>query len=359
MEHKDITAFLQCIDTSFDWEQPKIVLVSGMDMELGDVVIKHIKRQLVKQIGSYESLTFSAQPKEGLHLQTELANTPLFSPYRFLLVRQGEEILQSLFSSTNQNQKFIATLKQLPERSLLLILYAGNPPRQLIDPLKKQDKLLHLNTRKLYAHQIEGNLRNAIHKRKLILSQDGFYLLMENLAAKSGMIEKLLDHLQSRTNPKTEITKEDVRSILFPSQGWNPFDLVDAFFSGRLKAILSEYKRFHGSKDNFFVVLKLILQRLKEIRLSSLAYSQQMTEKEMISFIGIGTKHPFIQKKILERLRKEVPYYNTKKQLEIHNFIISMQKNLRYQIPLAKQAFFFQEESLRVFLRPFKEAKLN
>ena len=353
MEHRDIAPFLRGID-SLDWEQPKVILVSGMDIELGDAVIKHAKRQLAKQVGDYELLVFSAQSQEDLQLQSELDNIPLFASYRFLIVRQGEEVLQPLLNSKVKAKNFISTLKKLPPRTLLVILYAGSPPSQLLTPLKKQEQLLHLSTRKLYAHQIEDSLRKAVHKRKLKIDQEAFYLLLENLDAKSGIIEKNLDDLQARTANQKEIRKEDVRSLLFPSQGWNPFDLIDAFFAGNPQDILSEYKRFHSSKDNYFVILKLILQRLREIRLASLAYSQKMTEKEMISLIGLQSKHPFIQKKILERLRKEVPYYTTQKRLEIHDFIINMQKDLQRQIPPSKQALIFQKESLSFFGRVAK-----
>ena len=65
--------------------------------------------------------------------------------------------------------------------------------------------------------------------------------------------------------------------------------------------------------------------------------------------LGLGSRHPFVQKKILMRLRNEVPRFTNEKQLAVYNFLISMQKAFLSQTPLRYQSLLFQTESLRIF----------
>ena len=272
-------------------------------------------------------------------------------PYRFILVRQAEEILKHIFSSASGAKSFASDLKKMPERTLLLFLHAGSPAAQVLKVLKSQDFFLHLISVKLYANQLEGALNRALQQRKWKLNPEAFYFLLENIDAKAGSIEHILDSLEFLGKAQKDISPEDLRSVFFPSQGWDPFALVDALFSGDHRQLLSQYKRFHPGMDNFFVLLKLLLRRMDEIRMARIAYNQNMNERELLSFLGLSSRPPFIQKKILRRLRSEIPRFTEQVQLEFYDFLIDMQKNFRSQVPLANQILFFQEASLRIFFK--------
>ena len=79
MEYKDLNLFLKDFERS-EWEKPRLLLFSGQDMELGELVIRHIKKHLEHRLDSYELLVFSHEPQEAMRLRGELANVPLFNP---------------------------------------------------------------------------------------------------------------------------------------------------------------------------------------------------------------------------------------------------------------------------------------
>ena len=321
MEYKDLTSLLRDFEKS-SWEKPRVLLLSGQDMELGDLLVRKLKKNLEKGPGDYDLLVFSHEPQESLRLQSELADVPLFSKYRFILVRQAEEVLKEAFASSPRSKTFANNIEKMPDRTLLVFLYAGNVSKQILNALKKQTIFLHLQTKKLYADQLERALRSALQARKWQLNSEAFYFLLENIDPKAGSLEQLLDSLDSLPKEKKTISVEDLRSVLFPNQGWDPFALVDALFGGNLPQALSQYKRFRPGEDNFFVLLKLLLRRMDEIRSARIAYGQNMKDRELLSFLGLGGRHPFVQKKILARLHKEIPRFTEKVQLNIYDFLI-------------------------------------
>lgn len=351
MQYKELSSFLKDFKEK-KGKGPRFLLLSGQDMELGELIIRDIKKHLQNELGSYELLVFSHESQESMRLHSELANAPLFSLYRFILVRKAEEILKEVFSSTARAKAFSETLKKTPARTLILFLYAGAPKVQILKLLESQDFFMHFVSAKIYADQLEGVLKRALQQRKWKLAPEAFHFLLENIDSKTGSIEHVLDALELFAKEREEVSMEEVRSVLFPDRGWDPFILLDALFSGDRKQLLSQYKRFHPGIDNFFVLLKLLLGRMDEIRKARIAYGQNMNDAEMLSFLGLKSRPPFIQKKILRRLRFESPRFTESLQLQFYDFLIAMQKNFRSQVPLAKQSLIFQEAALRFFFNP-------
>ena len=343
MQHKDSDSFLRDFEKT-SWELPRVLLLSGQDMELGELLIREIKKRLELGPGDYDLLVFSNEPQEAERLHTELADVPLFPKYRFIIVRQSEEVLKGIFSSRH-SKLFPRTIEKMPGRTLVLFLYEGSPPNQVLKTLRTQAVFLHLLSTKLYGKQLEGALQRALQRRKWKLNSDAFYFLLENIESKTGSLEEILDSLDFLAKESKDINVEDLRSVLFPKQGWDPFALVDALFHGDQKQTLSQYKRFRPGTDNFFVLLKILLRRMDEIRLARAAYGQNMSEKELLAFLGLGSRPPFIQKKILTRLRNEIPRFIEAEQLKFYDFLIDMQKTFALKFPLQDRCYFFKSSA--------------
>ena len=347
MEIKDLNLFLRYC-SQMDWQRPKVLIVSGQDIDLANPVIIQIKNKLEQIAKNYELISFTNEPQEAQRLELELANVPLFSTYRFLLVRQAEDIFKELVLSKMRLQAITNDIKNLPVCTLLLILYTGAPPRRFLNIFSEDS--LHLITNKLYANKIEAVLESTLRQHKIKLSQEAFYFLLENVAAKTGAIEQAIGRLKFFDKSNAELGIDDLRSVFFPSQGWDPFALVDALFIRDLKAIILQFKRYNASTDSFFVLVKLLLRRVDEIRMAQIAYEQRLSEKELIFLLGIGTRPPFIQKKILTRLRSETINFDENRRLKIYELLIAIQKDFRSFVPIARHLEYFQEASLRLFL---------
>ncbi len=356
MIYKDLYTFKSSF-SKMELNKTGTILLSGSDMNLADPILHIIKKRLAKEIGSYESIVFTAEAQEDIRFQKEISNIPIFSSYRFLLVRQADEIFKNLLRTDSTREEFANQMKNLPDQTLLMFLYSGRVPSRLLKIL--QEPLLHYDTRSIYPNQMSSSLQKAIQARKLTLSKEAFSFLQENVKPELGSIEQLLSKLQFANESKRKESKqegkgnivelEDIQNTMFPSSGWNIFTLIDSLFAGDKNQVIQEYGKFTPPSDNLFAVLKIILKHVNEIRMASIAYSQNMNNTEMLRFLGLETRPPIIQKKILQRLQSEVNRFDPPKQTQIYNFLIEMHRLFRSEVPLERQLLIFQERTLPIF----------
>ncbi|MCB1320138.1 MAG: hypothetical protein KDK34_07790 [Leptospiraceae bacterium] len=131
--------------------------------------------------------------------------------------------------------------------------------------------------------------------------------------------------------------------------GCNSFALVDALFALDHRTVQRELIRFNPSEDSFFGILKLILNRANEIRLAKSGIGMGMNDDELLSFLALKNRPPFIQKKILSRLKAEINRFTTPRLRIIFDFIIECQRDFRSNIPVPRQNLIFQQRILSVF----------
>ena len=350
MQFKELEPFLKYID-KLSFQDPQVLLVSGKDMAVSTSIRKRLQKRLEEQVGTYEWIAFSNELEEGLRLQSELENIPLFGPfYRVLLVHHAQEVLRGLNTGKTKNTAtpFGHALENLPPNLILLLFYEGVAPQYLLKVFTKSS-FAHLSTREIYADKLERTLRSSISNHGIKLSEEAFYFLLENVEAKQGSMEGILAQLASSTPRNKEIPLAEVQSILKPISGWDIFALIDALFAGHLQKSILEYKQFNPNNDNIFVLLTLILQRLNQIRWARVCYQQRMPNSELISFLGLEKIPKFVQDKILKRLRQEAMHYDEARQERIYKFLMRIHKNFRSQVSIARQLEYFQVESLKAF----------
>ena len=251
MEFKDSKTLFKHLERLAPLE-PKIILLSGDDIDLGEGLLEKTQLYCEKNFGSYEAFFFVNETGEHLRLQSELKNQPLWPSPRFFLIRQSEEILKPILGNSRFRLAFAQDLKNLGEQNLCFFLYAGKVPSSFLKILKEQKHFLHLANPKLYPNQVEEKLKQAIQVRKLNFSPEAFYFLLDNVEAKLGKIEQALDRIKRYLSFKEKIEAKDIGSILFPHSGWNVFALVDALFSHNLLVASREYRFYKAPEDSYF-----------------------------------------------------------------------------------------------------------
>ena len=120
-------------------------------------------------------------------------------------------------------------------------------------------------------------------------------------------------------------------------------------FSLDHRTVERELNRFHSGVDNFFSILKLILNRTDEIRKARTAIGMGMNESELIDFLGLKNRPPFIQKKIAGRLKVEVNTFTPEKLEQIYDMLIQLQNEFRSNAPIHRQNLIFQRHMSDVF----------
>lgn len=348
-EIKELQSVHRALD-KMNLDQPDVILISGSDTGVLEALLERIRHRLHKDIGPFETVVFSGEGGDESRLQQEIFNIPLFSPYRLLIVRQGEELFRNILASKSIYNSFLHEARSMPDRTLLVIQYDGQPTKKMTAIF--HDQLLHFITRDLYANQIIDAIRNIAGSLHLHLDEESIHLLRESVEPKNGAIESTLHRLKEMLDEdqrRQPIGVEQVREALFPGMGCNSFALVDALFSLDHRTVQRELIRFNPSEDSFFGILKLILNRANEIRLAKSGIGMGMNDDELLSFLALKNRPPFIQKKILSRLKAEINRFTTPRLRIIYDFIIECQRDFRSNIPVPRQNLIFQQRILSVF----------
>ncbi len=350
MEVKDLASFQKAAD-KLDLEAPGVLMVSGSDTAAADSLIDRFRARLSKEIGNYETILFSGESGDDQRFIEEIANVPLFAPYRFILVRQAEELFKIPLASKAQYAGYAEAFANPSPRTAVFLVYSGSPGQKLVK-LFHPAGLLHLVTRDLFSNQIVDQIR-AIGKRlHLNLGEEAIHLIRESVDPKSGAIEQMLQRLRdslSEEQREGPIRLDSIREVLFPGQGLNAFAFVDALFALDHRSVERELIHFNPANDNFFSILKIMLNRTDEIRKARIGIGMSMQDSELIEFLGLKGRPPFIQKKILSRLKMEVNTFTPERLEAVYEMLIEIQNEFRSNVPVARHGLIFQRHISDVF----------
>jgi len=349
-EIKDHAAFFKYL-ASMELETPPVVIISGSDTGILDSAMDQIKNRLHKEIGPFETTVFSGEPGDSERFHRELFNIPLFAPYRFIVVRHGDELFSALGALSKNNAGLKADFARIPDRTLLLIEHPGTATKSLLSLFP--DRCAHFATRELYANQVPDVIRAMAKKAGIHLDEDAVSEIRDRVEPKTAAIESAIARLADLhpDDKKHAITTINVRDVLFPSPGCNSFALVDALYARDHDTVERELIRFNPQTDNFFGIFKLILNRANEIRLASTGKAMSMSDEELIDLLELKSRPPFVQKKILVRLADEMKKFGPGRLTKIYDFLISIQKDYRTNVGLPQQNLYFQERILEVFFK--------
>lgn len=346
-QSKDPAAFRKYLDGA-DLNAPEVILVSGSDVSVFPGAVDLVRRQLEKKIGGFEATTFSGEPGDDQRLQEELFNIPLFAPYRLVIVRQGQEVLRPFTQSKTAAAALQEEFARLPDRTLVMIEYDGEPSAGLLKVFG--ERLHRYHSRELYSNQVLDVITGLSKRVGLHLNEEALHELKEKVEPRSGIIELALQRLKERLGPeRKEVTVADVREVLFPHPGMNVFALVDALFARDHRTVERELGHFNPPEDSFFVIFKLILNRANEIRRAAVARSHGTRDDELVKLLNLKGRPPFIQKKILSRLQNEVPRFWPERIGRVYDFLIELQTDFRFTVPVSHQRQVFQERILPLF----------
>lgn len=331
-----------------DLEKPKILLISGSDAQSLDALLVRIRKRLRAEIGQFESIVFTAENGEDNRLLQEVFNVPLFSPYRLLIIKQADVIFKNILASTTRLKSLKGQFQTMPDRTWLIIQYDGKVPAKMTGLFK--DRLLHLVTKELYLNQIPDLIKSVCHKLHLKMEPDAMHYFTENITPKVSEIESRLAVLKELFNDPDHIVKtEEIREILFPGQGCNPFALIDGMFSANRHIVERELIHFNANIDHFMAIFKLMLMRTNEIRKTRIAKAAQVRDDELMQLLGHKSKHPFVQKKIIGRLQTECRRFDYEFLGKVYDLLIQLEIGFRSNVNHKQKMILFKQRIYQLF----------
>ena len=335
---------------------PSVVLVSGADPLLGEILLKEFRTHLAKDLGQYEYISYSGETGDLELFYKELSHNSLFTQKRLLVLHQAEQLFKELFQKRESYlQIFKSTLEKIPKGTFLFVIYSGDPSKKIVNFLSSKN-FSHYHFSKLYENQIPRVIQDYAKKFHLLLSLDAKYLIARAVQPYRGNIQMLLARVElskkhKRKNPREllSVEKEAIEELLFPSSGWDPFLFVDLLFARDYHPFMHQLLRFHPPEDSFFMIFSLMLKRANEIRIAKTAFSISMSDNELLKYFKYEKRHPFIKNKILDRLKREINMYSTSDLEHLYKILLNLHRDFRYSVPLSKQSIVFQKKVASIF----------
>ncbi|MBL8018619.1 MAG: hypothetical protein JNM27_03055 [Leptospirales bacterium] len=286
-----------------DLEHPEPLLISGDDVETFDVAVAQIKTRILARHKDCLMPVFANEPDDDVRFVTEIENVPLFAPYRLIIVRDVQAVLSKTIKNSETREMLRHAAANLPDRTWIVMQYAGKPGAEFLSVWA--EGLVHFATRDLFPEQIIEFLRTSSRKAGLHLSDEVLAEIRDRIIPRAGALEAAIQRIKANLPPgEKQASLEFVEEVLFPSPGWNISVLVDALFHRDPNRFFAEIAKRDPMED-FARPLKAILNRTDELRRARVALDQGLSDRDVMVLTGHATKHPFVQKKIIQRLRYE------------------------------------------------------
>ncbi len=344
----NLKGLYQAID-HMNLEIPDITLVSGKDLSVFDLAVSHARKCMEKSGEPFEVTVFSGESGDDMRFHEEVFNIPLFAPLRLIIVRRAGDIFRPALNSPKVMERYGSDFVRLPDRTWIIIEYDGSPSRKFIDMLG--ERVIHYPTRELYDNQVHETLITSIKKAGLKLTDDALHEIQERVEPGAGVVERTVARLKDMLPPEREghATLDDIREILFPSPGMNPFKFVDTLFELNHPAFRKEVRKFNPAVDSLFPVLKLVLNRTNEIRKTLVGLAHGMDERELVKLLDLQSRPPGLQTRIVKTRKMEARHFTSERISAIYGLLIELQHEFRSITPPHKQMPVFQERILPIF----------
>ncbi len=345
-EIKDQAEFLKMIGST-DLERPEIVLISGDDVEAVDSALDRMKHRVLSRHKDCLVPVFGNEPDDDNRFLTEIENVPLFSPFRLIVVRDAQAVFASILKQKDRKSDFAHFISSLPDRTWILVHYSGRATDDFLSLWGSH--AIHLATKDLYPEQVIDYIRNASRRAGLSLAEEAVLEIRDRIVHRPGAIDaacaRIRDHLPAG---EKNATLDFVQEVLFPYPGWNLSTLVDSLFAGDSARFFSEIAKRDPS-DDYYRPMKAVLNRTDELRRARIALDHGLSDKDVMMFTGHGNKHPYVQKKILQRLRYETERFSNERILSIYDALDSLFKSFRRGTDRDQQEILFTEKVASIF----------
>ncbi|MCE9598906.1 MAG: hypothetical protein K8S54_13150 [Spirochaetia bacterium] len=307
-----LTSYIQ----QTDLEHPGPLIISGDDVETVDVALNQIKARILARHKDCLMPVFANEPDDDVRFVTEIENVPLFAPYRLIIVRDAQAVLSRTIKNSETREMLKRAAHSLPDRTWIVMQYSGKPGADFLSVWP--EGLTHYPTKDLFPEQIIEFVRTTARKAGLQLSEEAIVEIRDRIIPRPGALEAAVQRIKANLPAgQKQASLEFVEEVLFPSPGWNISVMIDALFQGDPNRFFSEIAKRDPMED-FARPLKAILNRTDELRRARVALDQGLSDRDVMVLTGHATKHPFVQKKILQRLRFECENFPHDRLLSIY-----------------------------------------
>ncbi len=341
MEIQNYDSLIKAI-SQISIDEPVMVIISGKDPQIFSFLSNYVENIIFKN-KPVEINILTGENEDYSKFINDLYNFSLFIPNRLYILKQANIIFKN-------TKDFV--FKEIPPRTWILIEYEGNPPLKLFKNIEKN--LIHFPTKILYENQIDNFIKQYAKKYNLIFSDEAIleikYLFPPKESSLRMVIQNLYQYFKHQSKQEAYfVTYESIRDVFYPSGGWDMFKIIDACFSKDLNTFLKEIDKYNPPEDNYFALLKNLLNKIDEFRKYLIAKQVNMEQKEILQLLGADKKHFVIQNKVLAQLDYSQRLYNIHQLKKMYDFIIDVSLSFRQSVDEPNRKAIFIKKAIEIF----------
>jgi DNA polymerase-3 subunit delta len=291
---------------------PNLLLHVSQDVFEFDLIVDHYKSGFSKQGVPFEFVIYVSEPGDQDKLFSELFNFSMFSSWKLIIVKSGADFFKPILTSGKKDfyEGFKRNIANLSDQIYLVIQYDSKELPAKLGNLFN-NKYAVLKTRNYYNEERKRALEEVLRSEKVTMDIDAMEEFMHQTPPNSGSYIKNIQKLKYILGKK-HFTLEDLHTVLYPNNEFNPFNLVDVIFQNKKFEFYKEFSKIREHEDSqahLLSFLSAFLNRADEVRKAGIVLRANNTEdgeKELFKILKMDSYSEGRKKFIKSRLRKEI-----------------------------------------------------
>ena len=336
-------------------ELPGILLYVSEDSLEYDLLAGHYK-DLFRKIGEqFEIISFVSEEEDISRLFTELFNYSMFSNWKLILIRSGNDLFKSIAGKKDMGEFFKRNIQNISEKIYIVVHIDSREVSSKITSLFNQ-KYGILKNRNFYIEERKKALEDICRSEKVVLDQDAIEEFIHRIPPNTGSYFRGITKLKNLLHKKHFSSKE-VIDILFPSNQFNAYQLTETIFQGNKAEFYKEFAKLKQEGENqtrgILFFLSSMLSRLDEVRKAKILFQRlKDNDSEIFKHLGMDSYSDGRKRFIKNRLRRESNLFSDRAILFLYDFLIklNMREKRSQMKTIDSEGLFFQTNMERLFL---------
>lgn len=314
-EIQEIKNFIELSGWSLE-KLPRVFLYVSTDCFEFDLVVDHYRSEYKKLSEPFESLVYVSEPGDQEKLFSELFNFSMFSSWKLVIVKSGSDFFKPILSPAKKEffDNFKRSIGGISDKISLVIHYDHKELPAKMGTLL-DNKYGILKSRNYYQDERRKGLEEVLRSEKVSFEQDAMDEFINRITPHIGAYIKNVQKLKFLLGKK-HFSNDDIHEILFPSNDFNPFQLVESIFQNDRTQFYKEFYKIKAHEDSMAQILSFLsafLNRLDEVRKAKVLFQRFRTEQESGEFfrqMKMDSYSDARKRFVKNRLRKEASLFS-------------------------------------------------
>lgn len=207
---------------------------------------------------------------------------PFMSDQRLVIVHEHSALMRG-----EADEQLIDYIPRVPDTTVLLFIQRGKADarKKLYKAIDKQKTVVSFNT--LSENELNDWICARFQKAGRSCSRQVAALISFTAGSDTMQLRTELEKLVDYTEERTEITEDDVRTVVTRSADYNAFQLVDLVVGGQESKALALLREMLVSGEERLGILAKLLRQYRILQHIKIMQYEKKSQKQMQEYLGI------------------------------------------------------------------------